>query len=99
VLGGEVRVAAGRGGHCVAVRSRADPIADELRQLGETVQCHGSDDRVLAGEVAVEHRLAVLDPLGEPAGRHGVPAVGLGQLARDVADQPVPLGPLSLASR
>jgi len=51
-----------------------------------------------AGEVFVQHGLAVFDLGGQPTGGHRVPAVGLGQLAGRGDDQPSAGGPVALAT-
>jgi hypothetical protein len=48
----------------------------------EALDRDGAHDRVLAVEMAVQHRLAVLHELGQPARGHRFPPLGLGEAAR-----------------
>jgi hypothetical protein len=66
--------------------------------LGEALHRDRRHDGVLALEVAVEHRLAVFDQVGQPAGGHRVPALGLGEVPGGRDDQPLPLPALSLTT-
>jgi hypothetical protein len=63
-----------------------------VRELGEALEGRGRHDRLLAAEVAVEDRLAVLDRRRQPARGHRVPALGLRELPGRGDDQPLALG-------
>jgi hypothetical protein len=86
---GEVQIRVGQG-----EQGRARRVG----QLAEPFDGDGRHDRVLALEVAVENRLAVLDPFGEAARGHRAPALHLGELAGRGDDQPVPFRSFALAA-
>jgi len=65
-------------------------------QLAETLQGNGPHDVRLVFEVAVEDRLAVLDPLGQAAHRHTLPAFCFGQFAGCCDDQLPAAGPVAV---
>jgi hypothetical protein len=68
-------------------------------EIGEPLHRDRRHDGVLALEVAVEDRLAVLDLGGQSARGHRVPAFRFGQLPGRGDDQPLSLRPLALAAR
>ena len=61
----------------LAVR-RGSGGPNHIGELAEPVVGDGLSDLFHAGEVLVQHRLAVLDLGGQPTGGDGIPAVGLG---------------------
>ena len=69
--------------------------AQEFGQVRAPLHGHGAHDRVLALEVAVEHRLAVLDPFGQAAGGDRVPPLRLGQFPGRGDDQSVTCGAIA----
>ena len=92
----EVEVGAREGEQRAARRSRRGPgVAQRLGKSGEPIEGHGPDDRALAGEVAVEDRLAVLDRFGQTSGRHRVPAFCFGECECGADDQLLALLPLA----
>ena len=99
VVAGEVEVGvrdAGQGGVSrIGVGARRP---HRFGELAEAVDGDGVSDLFHAGEVLVQHGLAVLDLGGQPARGHGVPAFGLGQGAGGGDDQLPAGGPLTLSA-
>ena len=77
-----------------AVGSTAARRRERVGELTESLHGDGGDDSVHAGEVLVQHRLAVLDLGGKPAGGDGVPALVFGELACGVGDELASRGPV-----
>jgi hypothetical protein len=63
-------------------------LGEDLGELGEPLQGDGLDEVLHRGEVLVDHRLAVLDLGGQPARRHRLPALPLGEQSGGGGDEP-----------
>ena len=79
-----------------AVGRTAARRRERVGEFAESLDGDRRDDALHAGEVLVEHRLAVFDLGGQPAGGDGVPALLFGQLARRGGDQLASGGSLAL---
>jgi hypothetical protein len=82
----------------VAVPAAGAGGSNHIRELAEPVDGDGLSDVFHAGDVLVQHRLAVFDLGGQPTCGDGIPAFGLGQLAGRCDDQPSAGGPLTLTA-
>jgi hypothetical protein len=99
VVAGEVQVGVCGPGQGVAGRACAGAGGpNHIGELAEPFDGDGIGDLLHAGEVFVQHRLAVLDLGGQPTGGDGIPAFGLGQLAGRCDDQPSAGGPHTLTT-
>ena len=77
-----------------AVGGTAARRRERVGELAESLHGDGGDDSVHAGEVFVQHRLAVLDLGGKPTGGDGVPALDFGDLACGVGNELASRGPV-----
>ena len=81
-----------------AVDRAAARRGQRVGEFAESLDGDRGDDVFHAGEVLVEHRLAVFDLGGQPAGGDGVPALLLGQRASGGGDQLAAGGALARAA-
>ena len=93
VVAGKTDERVGNSGQRIpAVGRAAAGRGQRVAEFGETLNGDRRDDAFHAGEMLVEHGLAVLDLGGQPAGGDGVPALFFGQLASRGGDEPATSG-------
>src|SRR4029077_18580806 len=73
-------------------------VSQDEAQFSESLDGDRVDNAPFAGEVAVEDRLAVVDPVAQPAGGDGVPPLGFRHLAGGRDDGLAPVGPVALTA-